>query len=97
MGNQHRDEKNRQSEQEPKLAHYAAQVLRVFMKPVVSMLLAALALGVVSCKVGPNYSTPVATVAGHRNQFMKSCLIAIRHCGVQRQLGMASGDNYQHL
>jgi len=38
------------------------------MKSVVSMLLAALALGAASCKVGPNYSTPVAKVAGQWQQ-----------------------------
>ncbi len=64
MGNLRRDDKNRQSRQELRLAHYAAQVLLVFMKPVVPMLLAALALCAASCKVGPNYTTPTAKVAG---------------------------------
>jgi NodT family efflux transporter outer membrane factor (OMF) lipoprotein len=35
------------------------------MKSGVSMLLAALALCAASCKVGPNYATPAAKVAGH--------------------------------
>jgi NodT family efflux transporter outer membrane factor (OMF) lipoprotein len=35
------------------------------MKPVVPMLLAALALCAASCNVGPNYATPAAKVAGH--------------------------------
>jgi NodT family efflux transporter outer membrane factor (OMF) lipoprotein len=35
------------------------------MKLVVPMLLAVVALSAVSCKVGPNYTTPAAKVAGH--------------------------------
>lgn len=34
------------------------------MKPALSLLVLALALCAVSCKVGPSYSTPTAKVAG---------------------------------
>jgi NodT family efflux transporter outer membrane factor (OMF) lipoprotein len=49
------------SEMSPTVKH----PVLVFMKPVVPMLLAALALCAASCKVGPNYTTPAAKVAGH--------------------------------
>ena len=35
------------------------------MKPTLPILVVALALCAVSCKVGPNYATPPAKVAGH--------------------------------
>ncbi len=52
------------------------------MKPAVSLLIVTLALAAASCKVGPNYSTPAAKVAGH---WQETLAVTNQACGAAEE------------